>query len=177
MLLMAIRASDDSLQETIIEVQSFPFLRLPAELRNRIYELATPEEKTWTPLKHVTLNTNGKCVFFGLAGVCKQVRTEYAPLLFSSKFRIRLVDLAAWVTTFYEANRGTMVKPLDLDVAIGIEDIQAERSWDKHSLSKAKATTRGLRIQFSPIPLHGHIDCGHYNCIGAMVKALYSRFN
>jgi hypothetical protein len=67
--------------------EHFPFLSLPAELRNQIYDLSLPHEQTfaigsWRP--------NTRPMQPALTQVCKQIRSEALPMFVAkNQFRVK----------------------------------------------------------------------------------------
>jgi hypothetical protein len=63
---------------------AFPFLLLPSELRNRVYDLALPESQSETKLKHKSWRTEESQEFSCIMGVSKQARVEFGPFVMSA---------------------------------------------------------------------------------------------
>jgi hypothetical protein len=84
----------------------FPFLALPGEVRNKIYEYAAESiSQPPTFSKHPKRRSaSQRPLFLGLTQVCRQIRTEYLPLYRSRTIHIVGVDEATkYIDTFFWA--------------------------------------------------------------------------
>lgn len=94
-------------------IEVFPFLRLPAELRNRIYELSTESTRGKKPSLCIEINKNSKkndlygisesdgkddnikiAKIPAIAQVCRQLREEFFPLYYRSS----VIWILCWTT-------------------------------------------------------------------------------
>jgi len=142
--------SDDSANPTIAEPKAFPFFCLPAELRNNVYAFILEHVKKTISLKHVNSGTNETCSYFGLSTANKLVRAEFRPLLMDRifKIKIRLRDYPDFVDTFYRSG-GKEVKPLKVEILVGVEERLGPFRWGMTPLMMARASTRGLCLKFT----------------------------
>ncbi|KAL1610715.1 hypothetical protein SLS60_002385 [Paraconiothyrium brasiliense] len=107
----------------------FLFLKLPAEIRNQIYELAASSEQP-TSIHKKPMRTDGD--YIGLARVCRQIRKEFLSCKSALRYhgthtdgktqvyrnegciRVGWNDLDAWLSTFGRSN----VQPKQLRIAV-----------------------------------------------------------
>ncbi|KAH7093446.1 hypothetical protein FB567DRAFT_515366, partial [Paraphoma chrysanthemicola] len=77
-----------------ISVHKSHFLRLPAELRNRIYEHAVAIQ---------SIAEDGRLSYLPLAQVCRQLRTEFYPMCLQAPIILDWKHLPGYLATFYSS--------------------------------------------------------------------------
>jgi hypothetical protein len=118
------------------ELNSFPFLRLPAELRNRVYDFAIDNnDKTHghmfrTHLVHMPSlprkrqDEAARKSSIGLISTCQQIRSEFRPLFYRKWAAfVNFSDLLRFLDTFAPNNTSF---PLLAHITVHLED----RDWD-----------------------------------------------
>ncbi|KAF2249769.1 hypothetical protein BU26DRAFT_563662 [Trematosphaeria pertusa] len=78
--------------------KAFPFLELPAEVRNRIYEFAVENNRV-----RIAKRPGKGCtpIFLNFTKVCRLIRTEYRPLyLRRTHALVTLADVDSYVSVF-----------------------------------------------------------------------------
>jgi hypothetical protein len=130
-----------------------PLLRLPGELRNRIYELALPGPRSVVHLTQVLPGQPGGYKHFGLVNINRQIQAEYRPMLLR-RVKIELIFQAypAFDNTFY-AHGTKFLQPLNLDVVVSREDNRSGSTWVLRPLMLRARTVEGLRVRLVPLRL------------------------
>jgi hypothetical protein len=125
---------------------SFPFLKLPAELRNHVYALVLAALPKLVALRRPDASANVRgSNYFALGSASKQLRIEFWPLLLgTAKLQPRLCDFPGFIDTFYRPDAGGL-RPLHVRVNV---DVESCFTWDMRPLMLAKTTTRGLHLEF-----------------------------
>jgi hypothetical protein len=138
--------SNASTSSATADTASFPFLKLPAELRNHVYAFLLAALPKLVPLRDPDASASARgSDFFALGSAKKQLRIEFWPLLLRTvKMQLHLRDLPSFINTFYRPNAGG---PRPLHVRVNV-DVESGFTWDMRPLMLAKATTRGLHLEF-----------------------------
>jgi hypothetical protein len=143
----------------------FPFLRLPAELRNQFYEYTASDivdqlysrRDDRTRLYRDSRRFLRRCHsgHFGLTLVSRQIRAEVLPLFqppipykphVVTKFR----DLTVFLDTFFPSFRPTKASITKMSVEITLGDVAVLREYDMLPLIRAKAVRRSVEWDFKP---------------------------
>ncbi|KAI4910855.1 hypothetical protein J4E90_007111 [Alternaria incomplexa] len=89
---------------SVNSVPTSPLLKLPGELRNRIYNYAQEPRDvhlTRKPTQQHEQTNKTHRQFFGLTQVCRQLRSEYLPMYMAqTKVHIQCVDSLLYINTF-----------------------------------------------------------------------------
>ena len=139
------QTSTYTLSISACEEKPFPFLRLPAEIRNRVYEYATAEMKRPLRLYHILpcYDRDSEHSYIGLNTICRQVRAEFRPLFYRNlEVVIHLRDLRPFLRTFFSAAIIKDLPTMDLTVETVGFCISQEEEWDILPLLQAKAINR-----------------------------------
>lgn len=114
----------------------FPFLLLPAELRNHIYENLLIDSKPKIKLRHNAcaadspISTTGGG-FFAFTAVCKQIRKEFQPMLANSYETIEI--RSKYMFKFFDTFSARPFRPKFLHIRVLLEDVTEEFKCDMRS--------------------------------------------
>lgn len=125
------------------EQKPFPFLRLPAEIRNRIYEYATADIPLRLRHSLPFHDRDRKQGYIGLNTVCRQVRAEFHPLFYRDcVVLIKLCDFRSFLRTFLSAAAINDTPITNLYVKVDHYHLSQREDWDILPLLQAKALKR-----------------------------------
>ena len=117
-----------------IQKKSFPFMQLPPELRNSIYEFAIgvrTEPVTLVRQRHTIKRCRQPRGALALSQVCKQVRLELRRLYMrDARIAVELYDMAFFLTTWFPDHKPIMEIPAPINILLWItaEDVSANRT-------------------------------------------------
>jgi hypothetical protein len=141
----------DSQHGEIAAFKPFPFLVLPAKIRNKVYFFVTLGRIPIVRLRNVSSGTDSISLF-GLANANKQLRVDFLPLLMSNiEITVQLSDYPAFLTTFYGPGF-EFPRPIRVRIAANAGGAGHLTSWDVMPLILAKATAPGLRLMVRELP-------------------------
>lgn len=116
---------------------AFPFLRLPGELRNRIYDWAIAALDTNLKLKPAQGDENVPWGVLALAQSCQQIRAEFRELLMMNvNIQFLFEDTAPFLETFFQADQVTSFSQVLL--IIGFYSYKHGITWDAYALHQAR---------------------------------------
>jgi hypothetical protein len=162
----------DSQHGHIATSKPFPFLDLPGEIRNKIYEFIIRSRDPIIRLKKVHRGTDAHS-FFGLANTNKKLRAEFGPLLMSGiRFHVQLLDYPAFVAFFFGPDF-QFSRPLRVQIKVE-NRVQHTFSWDMKPLILAKATTPGLDLMLYDHP-YSRAELPNYNYISDLAWLIGGR--
>ncbi|KAF2824497.1 hypothetical protein CC86DRAFT_371813 [Ophiobolus disseminans] len=129
--------------------EAFPFLTLPAELRNRVYEYAAAGRIIQNPQRPTRLvrtthqpakkNTSESCI--GLNTVCRQIRTEFRPLYMRrAKLVIDFHDLQSFTAAFFSKMKVGKAFPSKVTVMLNNYDRPCKANGDVVALTGSNDT-------------------------------------
>lgn len=136
-----------------LDTKPLPFLLLPAELRNRVYQYLTQSSNRIVQLKR-TSNTNGTWDMLVFANSNKQLRAERRPFIFD-KFTVKFF-LPDYLT-FMDTSHG-FGNPLLRIILFMPRDLGTSCTMDLRPVLLAKAMIRGLQIDIARTPHQTHSD-------------------
>jgi hypothetical protein len=154
---------DTSPEEPLI--RPFPFLRLPAELRNRIYDHIDRDISDdyrcgkldfYHDQGHFARRCRRSC--FGLTLVCQQIRNEVLPLFSpiippNAHVEISFDDLGAFLAAIFPSYGPTKTPMTRVSIKVTRDNAAALREHDVLPLLTAKAFNRSVKWEYEPATL------------------------
>jgi hypothetical protein len=130
----------------------FPFLNLPAELRNRVYDAIIKDLPPFAKLTHDPSNVGCQTGFLGLVTANKQLRAEFHAMLMAKiKMEVALRDHIEFFNTFFPTKTKLLQLPRPLHVWVTVDRESRDAGvWDMRPFLIAKATTLYLHLDVRP---------------------------
>jgi hypothetical protein len=132
------------------ERKVFLFLRLPAELRNRVYDIILQRLEEAANPTHVSPNSATTCSYMGLAITNRQLIAEFLPLLIHGSVQVWLRAFPKFVNAFLRPD-SVGLRPTIVKIVVGSKDANESHDLDTFPSLLARANDRGLRIEIAAI--------------------------
>jgi hypothetical protein len=138
------------------------FLRLPAELHNRIYDHIDRDisddyrfgkHDVYRDQGHFARRCRRSC--FGLTLVCRQIRNEVLPLFppimpLKAHIKISFDELCVFLDAFFPSYGPTKTPMTRVSIRVTRDNAAALREYDALPLLKAKAFNRSVKWEYEP---------------------------
>ncbi|KAF1843496.1 uncharacterized protein K460DRAFT_146315 [Cucurbitaria berberidis CBS 394.84] len=164
----------------------FPFLHLPAEIRNQVYQYVSADIEGPLRLYHILpcYHRKSNSSYISLNTVCRQIRAEFHPLFYhNTKIVIRLDDFSSFIRTYLDTAASaysiTQIAKVTVENCDAI--LSREQGWDILPLLQDKALNRDRKWSFqvgwrSPMcqTLNKVVNCPTRRLLGDIKSGIFS---